>query len=339
MANKELSDVTRGRIVGMMEAGLTQSDVAQRLHIARSTVQLWWNRWQKQGNVDRVARSGRPSLSSRHILQTVRRSIQRNPWQSYPRIRHENPCLRHLSRRTVNRYALSMNYHARRPLQRIPLGVCHRRNRLHWCNLRRDMTVENWSSIIFSDESRFTLDFNDGRLTVHRLSGTRFQDNLIAQHDRYGGGSIMVWGAISFNSRSDLVIINGSLNAQRYIDEILRPVAIPFLYDDEATIYQQDNARPHSAEISKHFLSENEVSVLEWPARSPDLSIIEHVWDILGRRLQSEYDSPPYSLDVLRIRLLEQWNFISQNDIQNLYRSLPGRLAECIQKRGGHTHY
>lgn len=339
MAYNELSDVNRGRIVGMMEAGLNQTDVAQRLNIARSTVRFWWNRWQNQGNVDRIPRSGRPTLASPRILQTVKLSIQRNPWQSYSRIRNENLCLRHLSRRTVNRYALNMNFHARRPLQRIPLGVYHRRNRLQWCNFRQNMTVSDWSSIIFSDESRFTLDFNDGRLLVRRLPGTRFQNNLIAQHDRYGAGSIMVWGAISFNSRSDLVIINGKLNAHRYIDEILRPIALPFLNRDEATIYQQDNARPHSARITKHFLAESKMPILEWPARSPDLSIIEHVWDILGRRLESEYDNPPYSMNILRNRLLEQWNLISQSDIQNLYRSMPARLLQCIQRRGGHTHY
>lgn len=343
MAYRELNDVNRGRLVGMMEAGLTQSDVSRRLNIDRSTVRYWWHRWQTEGNVDRIERSGRPSKLTIRMKRTIRTALQKNPWQTYGRIKQENQCLNHVSRKTINRCALQMKYHARRPVQRIPLGIFHRKNRLNWCKERIDMTVDDWMKIAFSDESRFTLDFNDGRLLVRRLTGLRFQDNMIGQHDRYGRGSTMVWGAISFNSRSQLVVIKGNLTSQRYVTEILQTIAVPFLCkvdpDDPPLIFQQDNARPHSATFTTQYLVDNHIATLVWPARSPDLSIIEHVWDILGRRLQSEYTNPPYSLDILSQRLIDQWNLIPQMDIQNLYRSMSRRLSECIQARGGHTRY
>ena len=55
-------------------------------------------------------------------------------------------------------------------------------------------------------------------------------------------------------------------------------------------VLQDDNARPHRARIVQQFLQQNNVDHLDWPARSPDLSPIEHVWDILGQRVREFHD-------------------------------------------------
>ena len=80
--------------------------------------------------------------------------------------------------------------------------------------------------------------------------------------------------------------INGNLNAQRYRDEILAPVVIPYLNANPNAIFQQDNARPHTAQLTTQYLQTNNVDVMEWPSKSPDLSPIEQVWDLLERRLR-----------------------------------------------------
>ncbi|GFS71226.1 transposable element Tc1 transposase [Trichonephila clavipes] len=95
----------------------------------------------------------------------------------------------------------------------------------------------------------------------------------------------MVWGAIAYDNTSPLVRIQGTLNAQRYVQNVLRPVAIPYLQGLPNAIFQQDNAHPHTARIFQHAL--RGVQMLQWPAYSPDISPIEHVWDVIGRRLQT----------------------------------------------------
>ncbi|GFV57641.1 transposable element Tcb1 transposase [Trichonephila clavipes] len=75
------------------------------------------------------------------------------------------------------------------------------------------------------------------------------------------------------------------------------------------------------------------VTTLPWPARSPDVSPIEHIWDPLGRRA-----GQPTSLNELEARLQQIWNEMSE-DIQNLYVSMPDRIASCIRARGVSTGY
>ncbi|GFU71279.1 DDE_3 domain-containing protein [Trichonephila clavipes] len=89
----------------------------------------------------------------------------------------------------------------------------------------------------------------------------------------------MVWEAISYESRSTLIVMRGILTGQRYVDDILRPHVGPFLNGLPGAIFQQDNARPHTARFSQDFLSN--FQTLPWPACSPDLSPVEHVWNQL----------------------------------------------------------
>ena len=74
----------------------------------------------------------------------------------------------------------------------------------------------------------------------------------------------MVWGGISLNHKTDLVIIDGNMTAERYIDQVLRPHVVPFLQQHNDTrILQQDNARPHAARVTREFLGNQEIHVMD----------------------------------------------------------------------------
>ena len=88
----------------------------------------------------------------------------------------------------------------------------------------------------------------------------------------------MVWGGFTAHHRTQLVIIQGNLDAVQYRDRIVGPVIIPFLQRHGAGLtLQQDNARPHTARVIQCFMQRHEVDVLPWPANSPDLAPIEHL--------------------------------------------------------------
>jgi hypothetical protein len=146
----------------------------------------------------------------------------------------------------------------------------------------------------------------------------------------------MVWGAISYGSRSTLVVIPRTLTANVYVSLVIQPVVLPFMSSIPGGVFQQDNARPHTAVVTQRALQG--VDMLPWPARSPDLSPIEHIWDIIGRQLQ-RHPQPALTVPVLIDQVQQAWNSIPQTDIQHLYDSMHARLYACIQNSGGYTGY
>ena len=82
---------------------------------------------------------------------------------------------------------------------------------------------------MFSDESRFLLYRADGRLHLYRSDGERYRDTFVVEVDSFGGGRLMVWADIAYGRRTPLVITDGRLTAQHYVDLILRPVVVPFI--------------------------------------------------------------------------------------------------------------
>ncbi|GFW45375.1 transposable element Tc1 transposase [Trichonephila clavipes] len=78
------------------------------------------------------------------------------------------------------------------------------------------------------------------------------------------------------------------------------------------------------------------MQLLPWPAYSPDMSSIEHVWDLVGRRLPRD-PRPAASKDELLLLIQAMWNSRPQADIQNLFDSMPFCIAVLIAARGGYT--
>jgi transposase len=118
----------------------------------------------------------------------------------------------------------------------------------------------------------------------------------------------MVWGGIYHGLKSPLIVIADNLTDVGYRDEILRPVAVPFVQQHHL-ILQQDNARPHVTRVCQDFLTNHNINPLDWPLYSPDLSPIEHLWDEMDRRVRGRQNAPA-TLDQLRAVLLEEWDNI-----------------------------
>lgn len=100
------------------------------------------------------------------------------------------------------------------------------------------------------------------------------------------------------------------MTAQRYRDQVLQLVVVPFMQRQwKGLILQQDNARPLTVDL---LICQN-IQLLPWPSRSPDLSSIEHLWDHLGRQLRCRAQQPT-TTPHLEQALREEWQRIP-NDI------------------------
>lgn len=325
----------------MMRIWRNARKVERVLGIPNTTVSRWWRRWNSGERVEgQRSGSGRPRLTTQATDRKLVVACKRNRFQSVPKlvVAWKSAAVLQCSIRTAYRRLAEAGIRSYRPAIRIPLSVDHKKRRKQWCQEHSTWSQEQWRAVMWSDESRFTLDFHDGRIHVHRLPGHRFAPCCLREHDRYGGGSVMVWAAIWYGGRSELCIVDGTMTGRKYRDEIIVPNVIPTVHQHEL-VFQHDNATPHRAIIVQQCLNQCGIQPMDWPARSPDLSPIEHAWDVLGRRLRDSYSQPPATLAVLKDRLQTQWQLIDQCLLNSLCESMPQRLRECLTSNGGHTRY
>ena len=221
-----------------------------------------------------------------------------------------------------------------KPKKGCILTNIHKAERLNWARAHLRWDRRQRGSVLFTDEFKFNVQNCDGHTRVYRQRGQRFSDNCVQKSNRGGGGSVHVWAGITQFNKTDLVILNGNVNARRYIDNVLRPVALPFLrqnYRRGNFIYQHDNAPAHtcSARLTVNFLATNRIPVLDWPSLSPDMSPIEHSWDGLARRISARRQ-PPRNVNELTNALINEWNNIPQQVMANLVLSMRRRCTACI---------
>jgi transposase len=99
-----------------------------------------------------------------------------------------------------------------------------------------------------------------------------------------------------------------------------------------------DNARPHRSRAATAYLQSEAVTSVPWAAMSPDLNPIEHIWDMLGRRIQAQ-EPPVQNIRQLEAALHREWQQFSQQDIRRLTEGMRRRVEAVIQACGGYTRY
>ncbi|GFV58463.1 transposable element Tc1 transposase [Trichonephila clavipes] len=301
------------RVIGRLESWQTQRSVADAVGVARSVVARLWNRFREKGNVRRRPGAGRPratiSTDDRYIQLTFRRNKIENATQLQRQLLLATG--RRVSSQTVRNRLHEGGLYARRPMVCIPLTPRHRVARRRWAAEHRDWEQHDWSQVLFTDESRFSLECDTRRVLVLRDRVTRNNPAFVRERSQYRRAGWM----------------------------ILRPHVIPYNGDiGDSFVFRDDNARPHRARLVENMLEAETIHCMEWPACSSDLNPIEHVWDMLRRRI-AERPSPPATVRDLEIALLEEWNCIPQSLIDYLIASMANRCAAFLALRGDHTLY
>ena len=149
-------------------------------------------------------------------------------------------------------------------------------------------------------------------------------------------------GCFSWFGLGPLVRIDGRINSERYIEEILGYHVVPFLENFEEEngeyLFQQDNAPIHTSARTRNFTEEMEINLLPWPGQSPDLNPIEHLWDELERRIRAKPNNPK-NLGELEAFLQQCWSEISCEVYQKLVESMNRQIEAVIKARKYSTRY
>ena len=159
----------------------------------------------------------------------------------------------------------------------------------------------------------------------------------------------MVWGCFWGKNRGTFCpFVVKSVNARVYLKWPEYPV-LPVVQRINDTIgdavFQQDDAPVHTVSVTEWFEQQN-IQVDENPPYSPDLNPTEHVWVFLKQQLHKQYPditNTPSGPDAVRARLVEVllkvWDSLPEQLFDNLYRSMPDRVAEVIDAKGWYTRY
>ena len=321
----------------MLECGQTQKQVTRRINISYSTIRRLVRRVRVTGTFADRPRSGRPCVTSVRQDNFIHQRHLRDRFvtaESTSRVVVGNR-FRPISRYTVRRRLRERGITCCRLYHGLVLTLRHRHQRLIWA---RNQCGQHWQNVVFSNESRFNLWNADGHIRVYRRHYERYVDNCVVENNPYGGGRVMVWAAINYRFKTQLVVCQGNLTARRYIDQVLRPVVVPMFLQRQNLVYQHDNARPHVARATRDFLQANNIGVLPCLACSPDCNPIEHVWDYLKRRLRRSQPQPA-NVQQLTAALHQEWGRIPRYLLRNFCGSMRCHLAAVVANRGGHTRY
>lgn len=327
--------------VALHNDGRSVRYIAYVMNMPRSTIHDALKRFRETQEYTRRPGSGRPRCTTqnedrRMVLSVLR---ERNLPSTMVAQRFFNMHGRPISAKTVKRRLKASGLMSAKPATGPRLLRMHRVERLRFAQNHRAWRNEQWSCVLFTDESRFNLRSPDGREKVWRRRGERYSQCCISERSPFGDGGVMVWAGVCMNARTELVFIDGNLTADRYINECLANHVVPFgPYIGNDFLLMHDNARPHVARVTTNYLQEVVIRVLPWPARSPDVNPIEHVWDMLGRRIRRR-QRPSENLQELREALLQEWENIPQEAISNLIQGMPRRMDAVIQCRGSNTRY
>ncbi|GFX16552.1 transposable element Tcb2 transposase [Trichonephila clavipes] len=298
---RHLDAFTRGRIIGKLEEGRS---------VTRTAI--------------RGFSSGRPRgttpADDRYIVLQARRNRRQTAGEI---ARHTTQATgRPISRFTVARRLHGGGLFARRPVRYtlrvrcVPLTPALRRRRSLWCREHRNWRDNEWGRVLFTDESRFSLSSDSHRILIWRER----EAAIIPRISLKGTDA-------------------GSVNGTRYYNEILLPyvrlfrgaMGLQFLFMD-------DNAPCHRTVAAEQLLESEDIEHMDWPARSPDLNPIEHVWDFLNRRLAAR-TLPPVTIRELRLALQDEWAAMTQQLIDTLILSMGRRCETCLAVRGDHIPY
>ncbi|GFW38860.1 transposable element Tc1 transposase [Trichonephila clavipes] len=302
-----LDDFTRGRMIGQLEEGRTVTSVAAEFRINKSVVSRAWKAFQTTGEKRPTA------VSKRHCSATF-----------YSKGRQ-------VSRFTAARRLHKGGLFARRPEHCLPLKVDHRRHHLQWCREHKNGTTDQWSRVLFTDESRFSTRSDSQRVLIWREIGTRFYTSNIKERHHYGGPGVLVWGGTMLNGRTELHIFDrGSVIGDRYCEEVLLPHVRLFrgaIGPD--FIFMDGNTRPHRTLAVEELLESEDITRMDWPAYSPDLNPIKHVWDALGRRIAALLHHPE-NTQQLKQMLIEEWVLLPQEMLHQLVLNMRRRCEATI---------
>lgn len=337
---KKLSVAKQNSIIKLLEAGLSSRKIAVQVGVGRVSVDNI--RKEFMPNAEKPPK-GRPRKLSAQDKRRLVRQVTSGKADTATQVMRDlcSTTKMEISAQTVRRALKEAGLKSVTKKKSPRLLPRHVKERYEFAITHQHWTVDDWKRVVWSDETKINRLNSDGRKWVWKKRSGELTEQHVQGTVQFGGGNIMLWGCMTPNGVGHACRIDNRMDSDLYVrilgDEFLSTLEY-YALEPDAIIFQHDNASVHTTQKVKNWLKDNHIEVLKWPAQSPDLNPIEHLWWELKKRLAA-YETEPSSIHELWERVEREWEAIPAEVCLNLIESMPRRVAAVLKAKGKYTKY
>lgn len=337
---KPLTKAQTARVLELLSAGVSGRKISQETGISLGSISNIRNTHSE--NINKSS-GGRPHKLTPANINYTKRAMRMgklaNATDAAQALR--NITNQSVTPQTVRRNLKSSGWTAVKKRKRPALKKSHIRARWEFAQRHLHWTLEDWKRVIWSDETKINRLGSDGSQWVWKEKGEGLSARTVQETTKFGGGSIMVWGCMMWKGVGYATKIDTTMDAQLYTDileEDLQESMEFYNLEVADIIFQQDNDSKHTSKLAKKWFEDHDINVLIWPAHSPDMNPIEHLWVHVKNELK-KFEHPPSGVLELWERVGKLWNSIPAEVCQNLIESMPRRVEAVYKAKGKWTKY
>jgi transposase len=335
---KRLNDCDKSTIIRLNTIGHSGRKIAEITGVPKSTVYQFLKNLDKTQHSQTETPLGRPMKLTHRDHRYIKIVLGRTRRITLDQIMKETSL--EVSKKTMRKCLHNLGFQSRIAVHKPLVSPKNIVARMKWCRERINCNENNWNNVIWSDESKFLYLNHSRKSRVWRRSDEKYSPKCLVPTVKSNSTGVMVWGCFRGGQIGPLIMVEGIINADEYIN-ILEQQVLPMLPDflsDDEVYFQDDNAPIHRANRVLSWKERNGIKSMPWPAQSPDLNPIEHLWDELERRVR-KHSSKWTNIQDMKNSLLEEWNNIPTEVCQNLVSSMTNRVKAVLTSKGYPTKY
>ena len=330
----------------LLRANVSRETICKNLQISKSTLYRITRAAVQQGGrmmaqefKRRQVGSKRKNVITADQKVAIEREARINPQIYAKEIKARIPSIT-VGVKSVQKFLRSIGLRSRRMAKKPKLSDKMKAKRLAFAEKHKQWTEEQWSKVMFSDESNFVLS-TGGRTMCRRPRGSdRYDEKYTVKTTRHSQ-KLMMWGSFCAGGVGDIVFLEKgqTMNGKCYRDKVLSKKLPASMKKNDCTHFLQDGAPCHTCGLVKTwFQNHPEIQLMDWPGNSPDLNPIENCWAWMKNKMK---EKNPADLEEMREGIKDLWKNRMEDGVylRKLVESMPRRMAKVIEMDGQMTKY